>query len=102
MATKGPYNVLAAAGTTQATAAALNADMVMVTSGAAGSGVILPTLDVGQEVVVCNGVAELDLSVYPLVGGKINNSTANLPLVLPANHSARFKAISALDVISIF
>lgn len=100
MPTKGPYNVLAAAGTTQADAAALNADMVMVTSGTGG--VILPALDVGQEVVVCNGVSTLDLNVYPLVGGKINNATANLPLVLPANRSARFKAISALDVISIF
>ncbi len=100
MATKGPYNTLAAAGTTQATAAAMNADMVMVTSGTGG--VILPALDVGQEVVVCNGVSTLDLNVYPISGGKINNATADLPLVLPSNKAARFKAVTALDVIAFF
>lgn len=97
--TKGPYNTLTAAGTMQADAALINADMVMVDSAANGSGVILDDMDRGGEVVIINGVANVEIKVYPKVGGKINNMTANLPVILPSNRAARFKAINNLDVV---
>ena len=46
-----------------------------------------------EEAIVCNGIGTVDLSVYPQSGGKLNNSTADLPLVVPANRAVRFRAI---------
>ena len=89
--TKGPYATMAAAGTTQATAAAMLADVVMVTSGTGG--VILPVMNVNEECVVCNRIATENINVYPQVGGKLNNATTNDPLVLPNNLAAHFRAI---------
>lgn len=98
---KGEYDTIAAAGSTQATATEMPAYMVMVTSGSGG--VLLPPMNKDDEAVVCNGVSTIDLSVYPRSGGKINNSTADLPLVLPANRAARFRAIDgAGNVIAFF
>lgn len=98
---KGEYAAIAAAGTTQATATEIPAYMVMITSGTGG--VRLPAMNKDEETVVCNGVDTIDLSVYPRSGGKINNSTADLPLVLPGNRAARFRAIDgAGNVIAFF
>ena len=104
--TRGEYNTLAAAGTTQATAAECNADMVMVTSGTQGAGVIIRPLNVREEQVVCNGTSgtsSIDLYVYPRSGGQINNSGANVHLILPSGRAARFRAIDgAGNVIAFF
>ena len=97
---KGEYATAAAAGTTQSDAAEVSAYTVMVTSGSGG--VLLPPMNKDEECVVCNGVSTIDLSIYPRSGGQINNSTANLPLVLPANKAARFRAIDGLNVIAFF
>lgn len=102
MTTKGPYATIAAAGTTQATATTLNADTAMITSGSTAAGVILDVMDLNQEVIVVNGSATAEYNVYPQVGGKINNATANLPLLLPPNKAARFRSINNLDVIAFF
>jgi hypothetical protein len=98
---KGEYSVVAAAGTTQATATEMPAYMVMVTSGTGG--VILPPMNKDEEAVVCNGLSSEEIKVYPRTGGKINNATANLHLLLPNNSAARFKAIDgAGNVIAFF
>jgi hypothetical protein len=98
---KGEYSVVAAAGTTQATATEMPAYMVMVTSGTGG--VILPPMNKDEEAVVCNGLSSEEIKVYPRTGGKINNATANLHLLLPNNSAARFKAIDgAGNVIAYF
>lgn len=102
MATKGPYNTLAAAGTTQATAATINADVVMITSGTSGAGVVLDAMDLNQEAIIVNGVSSSEYKIYPVSGGKINNATADLPLLLPPNKAARFRAINNVDVIAFF
>jgi hypothetical protein len=97
--TKGPYNTLTAAGTTQADAALINADTVMVDSAANLSGVILGDQDQNGVVMIVNGVSNVEIKVYPKIGGKINNMTANLPVILSPNRAASFRAINNLDVI---
>jgi hypothetical protein len=98
---KGEYSVVAAAGTTQATASEVPAYMVMVTSGTGG--VIIPPLNKDEEFVCCNGLSGEEIKVYPRTGGQINNATANLHLLLPPNSAARFKALNgAGSVIAFF
>ncbi len=100
--TRGAYNTLAPTGTTQATAATVNADTVMLTGGSQGMGAILGEMDVGREQIVVNGDSDKDYFVYPQVGGKINNATANLGVNVPPNKAIRFRAINNLDVIAFF
>ncbi len=64
-------NTLTAAGSTQATALALPADINNVTTVAASTGVILPAMNPGDDVIVRNGGANA-LLIYPPVGGAIN------------------------------
>ena len=102
MATKGPYAEIAAAGTTQAAATLATADTMMITSGTSGAGIRLDDMDLNAEVIIVNGVSTSEYLIYPKVGGKINNATANLPLGLPPQKASRFRAINALDVIAFF
>lgn len=98
---KGEYAAIAAAGTTQATAAEMPAYMVMVTSGSGG--VVLPPMNRDDEAVVCNGLSSDSINVYPRSGGTINNATADLAVGLPNNTAARFRAIDgAGNVIAFF
>jgi len=98
---RGEYAAIAAAGTTQATATPMPAYMVMVTSGTGG--VQLPPLNKDEDAVVCNGLSGAEVFVYPRSGGKINNATADLHILLPPNTSARFRAIDgAGNVIAFF
>lgn len=91
MPLKGEYAEIAATGTTQATAAEMPSYTVTVTSGTGG--VILPPLNKNEEAVVCNGLSDVEINVYPRTGGKLNNATANLPLLVPNNRAVRFRAI---------
>ena len=103
MSTKGPYATMAAAGTTLAGANEVVADIAMVTSGTGG--VRLDALNVGEERVVINGIngtSAIDLNVYPVSGGSINNATASSPLVLPQNKAVRFKAIDGAGNVAAF
>ena len=104
MALRGEYAAIAAAGTTQATATEMPAYTVMVTSGTGG--VMLPPLNVNEEAVVCNGLtgsSAIDLMVYPRSGGKINNATADTPLLIPESRAVRFRATDgAGNVIAVF
>lgn len=104
--TRGEYNTLSAAGTTQATAVEMNADTVMVTGGSQGAGILVRPLNVREECIIVNGTSgtsAIDLKVYPRTGGKINNSDANTPLILPSQQAVRFRAIDgAGNVIAFF
>lgn len=98
---KGPYATIAAAGTTQATAAEMTADVVTVTSAVEDAGVILPTMNARDECIVCNGT-NVTILVYPRTGGSLNNATANLSLILTAFTAARFRAIDGAGNVMAF
>lgn len=92
---------ITAAGATQATATAVNADNVIVTTAAAGTGVILsgPTFSAGDQVMVFNLGANA-LLVYPPVGGVINALAANAGFSIAAGKSAVFYARTAINFVA--
>lgn len=94
-------NSLTAAGSSQGTALALgNDDYNIVTTTAASTGVILPaTLSASDEMWVVNYGANT-LSVYPPVGGKINNGSTNAAVSISANKNASFICIDGLNFIA--
>lgn len=98
---KGPYATMTAAGTTQADAAEVTADEVLVTSGSEDSGVILPTLGFREECIVANGL-NVTIKVYPRSGYQLNNSTADLPLILDPFTAARFRGVGGVHVLAFF
>ena len=100
--TKGTYAEMSAAGTTQADAAEIVADYVLVSTVAAGAGVLLPPGNLGDEVVVVNGSGSEALLVYPRSGGKLNNAAADGALTLPANMAAHFIGINSLNWAAFF
>lgn len=67
---------LTATGSTQATALAIGASNNFVGTTAASTGVILPLGNNGDSIFIYNGGANT-LTVYPPVGGTINNLSAN-------------------------
>lgn len=69
-------NNLTAAGSTQATALALPADICKFTTVAASTGTILPACNPSDSGTVFNGGANA-LLLYPPVGGKINGLGTN-------------------------
>lgn len=104
MTTRGNYNTQAAAGTSQATAAVLTADRVMITTVTQGSAdcVILSARNLGDRQIICNGSTVDNLYVYPQVGGKINNASINAYLELPPNTAAQFEYVSSVNVFAFF
>lgn len=82
---------LTAAGTTQATATLAPSRYNIVTTVAAGTGVILPlpVTPFGNEVYVANRGAN-PLNIYPNTGAIIVNAAANAPVVLPVGQEATF------------
>ena len=91
-----------AAGTTQATAAALIADAVMIVSLDAGAGVILPAANFNDERLVANGDTDAELFVYPPSGGKINNFTQDRAVAVAPGRAARFVCVNNLNWIGLF
>lgn len=73
----GTVATVSAAGTTQANAANLPADLNNVNVVGAGSGVILPAMNPGDEITVHNGQVTNALLLYPPVGAAINALGAN-------------------------
>ena len=71
-----------AAGTNQGTATAITSTVSFITSAAAGTGVILPTPDIGTKATIVNHGAN-PINIYPAVGHTIDNGAANAPLLLP-------------------
>jgi hypothetical protein len=93
--TRGTYAEMAAAGTTQATAAEITADYVLVsTVTSSADGVVLPPGNLGDEVVIVNGDAFDNLKIYPRSGGKINNAVADAALEIAPNRAAHFIGIN--------
>ena len=85
---------VSAAGSDQAGATLLAADNNLITTATADQGVRLPASWIAGDIWVCNGTS-VNVFVYPVVGGKLNNETANAPLTLPAGRAAICKAVSA-------
>lgn len=79
------------AGTTQATATALNAGHNVVTACADGAGVILPACEIGDEIYVFNAVSANNCAVYPDVGSTIAHLATNIAAQLGPNRGAFFK-----------
>ena len=86
---------LTAAGNSQATALALVDDVNIVTTTAASSGVIVPTMLAGDNITISNFGANA-LAVYPPVGGKLSNAATNTATSLAANKSMKVYCVDAL------
>lgn len=87
-------NTVSAAGTTQATATPVYGDNVVVTTCAAGAGVILsgPNFGPGDDSTVWNNGAN-PLAVYGPVGATVNGQTANLPVYVQPGQSVSLRCI---------
>lgn len=84
-------NNLTATGSTQGTALALTASLNVVTTTAASTGVLLPPMQAGDDVLVTN-LGASSLSVYPRTGGTIQGGSANAAFAVAAGKTARFIA----------
>lgn len=81
---------MAAAGTTQATATAMNgAGFAVVTTVAANSGVRLDTASGSPDQTIFNAGANT-LTVYPAVGNTINNNAVNAGIQLAVGKGGHF------------
>ncbi len=90
------YTGLTAAGSTQATALQLAGrgdSLVELTSVPSSSGVMLPPPILPMKVEIANQGANT-LSIYPQVGGTIDNGTVNAAITLAAGKAAVFEASS--------
>lgn len=74
-----PIETLAAAGTTQATATLISITTSLVTSGAAGSGVILPAPSFDGEIHAVTNKTSNIIYVYPNLGSYIDSESINSP-----------------------
>lgn len=92
---------LTAAGTTQGTALAINADANLVSTVGASSGVIIYNGVIGDSCIVYNDAGANALTVYPPVGGKINNLSTNSGMTLAANTSVLLMKVTATRWIGI-
>lgn len=89
--------VVAAAGSSQATAAALTAAVNAVTAADGTKAVRLPIPNAGDPGVwVINTDPTSDLKIYPAVGGQINALGANAVATLGAGESAFFTPVTAI------
>jgi hypothetical protein len=87
---------LAAAGTTQATAAPIVNDLTTISNNTAANGVILPVPTAGQTFYIIPALATNAPLVYPPVGGSINFGTANAGLAITARKLAQFIALDTV------
>jgi hypothetical protein len=79
-----------AAGTSAGNATAIQYVYTSVDTTPSGSGVLLPTTEMGALVIIANSGAH-DLTVYPKTGSTINNTTS---ASIPKDHSTLFFAVS--------
>ena len=87
---------LAAAGTTQATAAPIVNDVTIISNNTAANGVILPVPTMGQTFYIIPALATNAPKVYPPVGGSINYGTANASVAITAQKGAQFIALDSV------
>ena len=93
-------SALTATGASQATALALPAGTNAFGTVAASTGAILAPGTAGDEIDIYNGGAN-SLTVYPPVGGTINNLSANTGLALATLKSGKYKCLASLTWYSI-
>ena len=92
---------ISAAGTTQATATALNFADNEVTTVAAGAGVVLyASIVPGDSQTVFNAGANA-LKIYPPLGMNINALQTNAPMLLATNTGCIFKCITSTRIFGI-
>lgn len=87
---------LAAAGNSQGTAAAIVAQVSIVTGADNTTAVRLPVAAAGQAYVVVNTVANKVLPVYPATGAQINGGGADAAFTLGPGQAAVFHCTAAL------
>lgn len=97
-----PVLNLTAAGTTQANAAAVSADISVYSTVASGTGVRLPLANATNSValagdiyVVVNAQATNALLVYPPLGGNFVGVAVNTAVSVPATKTADFYCLGA-------
>lgn len=93
-------NAVSAAGTTQGTATALTVDYNVVTTVAAGAGVVLPTATAGRRIVIVNKGANV-LTIYPATSAYIDALAVNAGIQVAANGSIELMASSTTQWYSI-
>lgn len=87
---------LTATGTNQATALALTQDWSVVSTVAAGTGVIMRSVQAGFELRIWNDGANA-LNIYPPLGAAIDALGTNNPYVLPINRSQIISKLTAVQ-----
>lgn len=92
-----PISGISAAGTTQVDATALSYAHSSVSTVAAGSGVKLPALQRGQEMIVFN-LAGSELKVYPATGSNLNLLDPNAATTLGSGAAMTFVGLTATAV----
>jgi hypothetical protein len=91
----GQVNLVAPAGTNQATATALfAAEVTLILSSSPGTGVILPTLTLGDAMQVSNHSAN-SITVYPPVGSTIGTGATNAGVSLASGKTGIFRCVTA-------
>ena len=98
---------VAAAGTTQATAATVLFKHALVTTVGAGSGVVLQEYfcSNNQAGTIFNGASPLtgeNLLIYPWSGATFNGQTADRPLSLPAGKGCMWVYLNSTTIGIIF
>lgn len=86
---------LAAAGTTQADAAPIVAEITTITNNTAANGVILPVPTAGQKFFIIPALATNAPKLWPPVGGSLNFGTVNASLAITARKGALAIALDA-------
>lgn len=93
----GTANVTVTAGTTQtqAGATALTASTNVVTTvTTAGDGVVIPNAEIGDSISILN-IGANPCTVYPPVGGRINQLATNSGFLLATNTAVMLEKFSA-------
>jgi hypothetical protein len=86
-----------AAGTAQGSAASITTVFTLVTTATEGQGAILPaSMSVSDQCTVANGTA-VDIYVYPPTGGKLNNGTANIPIMIAPQQALDFTCVDGTN-----
>lgn len=85
---------VSAAGTTQGDATTLTSSVNVVTTAAAGSGVVLTNSEISDEYEILN-IGANACWVYPPSSGQINNLAANKGFLLATNTAVKIKKFTA-------
>jgi hypothetical protein len=99
LAILGEQATLAAAGTTQGTATAITTANAIVSTVAAGTGVVLPStpaVAAKDRIHVANNGANT-LAVYPPAGGKLGSAAVNVPALMAPGKCADFYCVDGTN-----